>query len=194
MPQHKPMRHRPDTHFLPSFAKSHGCKPVDECEVGTLRSLGARPSQPKRLLRRSRQGGYASAFAVRSRLWPTKVGGFRPTKRVERCHGRKAVGLHLYPAAAWAVSTCRLILGRRGRDVRRIHRNRISLDGARDNRCYSALLSRGADHLIVSEKPLASFLARLAALFSIKVFIGFFLFCFLLSLPLLMLSTPYDCV
>jgi len=52
----------------------------------------------------------------------------------------------------------------------------------------------GADHLIVSEKPLASFLARLAALFSIKVFIGFFLFCFLLSLPLLMLATPYDCV
>ena len=48
--------------------------------MGTLRSLG--------------EGGYASAFAVRSRLWPTKVGGFRPTKRVERCHGRKAVGLH----------------------------------------------------------------------------------------------------
>src|SRR3990172_4260994 len=33
-------------HFLPSFAESHGCKPVDECEVGTLRSLGV--------------GGYAS--------------------------------------------------------------------------------------------------------------------------------------
>jgi len=49
--------------------------------VGTLRSLG--------------EGGYASAFAVRSRLRPTKVGGFRPTKRVERCHGRKAVGLHI---------------------------------------------------------------------------------------------------
>ena len=61
---------------LPSFAESHGCKPVDECEVGTLRSLG--------------EGGYASAFAVRSRLRPTKVGGFRPTKRVERCHGRPA--------------------------------------------------------------------------------------------------------
>jgi len=87
--------------LLPSFAESHGCKPVDECEVGTLRSLGARPSQPKRLLRRSRQGGYASAFAVRGRLRPTKAGGFRPTRRVERCHGRKAVGLHanqlLYP-------------------------------------------------------------------------------------------------
>jgi hypothetical protein len=66
--------------FLPSFAKGHGCKPVDECEVDTLRSLG--------------EGGYASAFAVRSRLRPTKVGGFRPTKRVEKCHGRKAVGLH----------------------------------------------------------------------------------------------------
>ena len=48
--------------------------------MGTLRSLG--------------EGGCASAFAVRSRLRPTKVGGFRPTKRVERCHGRKAVGLH----------------------------------------------------------------------------------------------------
>ena len=85
--------------ILPSFAEGHGCKPVDECEVGTLRSLGARPSQPKRLLRRSRQGGCASAFAVRSRLRPTKVGGFRPTKRVERCHGRKAVGLHSAPGA-----------------------------------------------------------------------------------------------
>ena len=49
-----------DAITLPSFAEGHGCKPVDECEVGTLRSLGARPSQPKRLLRRSRQGGYAS--------------------------------------------------------------------------------------------------------------------------------------
>ena len=54
--------------------------------MGSLRSLGARPSQPKRLLRRSRQGGCASAFAVRSRLRPTKVGGFRPTNRVERYH------------------------------------------------------------------------------------------------------------
>jgi hypothetical protein len=66
---------------LPSFAEGHGCKPVDECEVGTRRSLG--------------EGGCASAFAVRSRLRPTKVGGFRPTKCVERCHGRKAVGLHI---------------------------------------------------------------------------------------------------
>ena len=101
---------------------------------------------------------------------------------------------HFYPAAAWAVSTCRLIFGRRGRDVRRSRRNRISLDGMRDNRRYHALRSRGADHLIVSEKPLASFLAFLAALFSIKVFMGFFLLCFLVSLPLLMLATPYDCV
>ena len=37
---------------LPSFAD--GCEPVDECEEGILRSLG--------------EGGYASAFAVRSRL------------------------------------------------------------------------------------------------------------------------------
>ena len=65
---------------LPSFAESHGCKPVDQCEEGILRSLG--------------EGGYPSAFAVRSRLRPTQVGGFRPTKRVERCHGRKPVELH----------------------------------------------------------------------------------------------------
>ena len=99
-----------------------------------------------------------------------------------------------YRAAAWAVSACRLILGRRGRDVRRVRRYRTSIDRMRDNRRYPALLARGPDHLIVSEKPLASFLARLAALFSIKVFMGFFLLCFLLSLPLLMLATPYDCV
>src|SRR3990172_10803790 len=32
--------------------------------------------------------------------WRRRVrfGGFRPTKRVERCHGRKAVGLHGQPA------------------------------------------------------------------------------------------------
>jgi len=99
-----------------------------------------------------------------------------------------------YPAAAWAVSTCRLILGRRGRDARRIRRNRTSIDGMRDNRRYPALLARRPDHLTVSEKPLDSFLARLAARFSIKVFIGFFLSCFLVSLPLLMIATPYDCV
>src|SRR3990172_11628655 len=52
-------------------------KPVNECEVGTLRSLGARPSQPKRLLRRGRQGGGASAFAVPNRLRPAKGGGGR---------------------------------------------------------------------------------------------------------------------
>jgi hypothetical protein len=50
--------------FLPSFAEGHGCEPVDECEAGTRRSLG--------------EGGCASAFAVRSRLRPTEVGGFRP--------------------------------------------------------------------------------------------------------------------
>jgi hypothetical protein len=40
-------------------------------------------------------------------------------------------------------------------------------------------------HLLGSEKPLFSFLAFFAALFSIRVFWGFFLFCFLLSFPLL---------
>ncbi len=38
--------------------------------------------------------------------------------------------------------------------------------------------------------PLFSFLARFAALFSIKVLSGFFLLCFLLSVPLLMLNAP----
>src|SRR3972149_5936371 len=54
---------------LPSFAESQGCKPVDECEVGTLHSLGARPSQPKRLLRRSRQGGCASEGSALRSAW-----------------------------------------------------------------------------------------------------------------------------
>jgi hypothetical protein len=48
-----------------------------------------------------------------------------------------------------------------------------------------------SDYLIGSENPLFSFLALFAALFSIKVLTGFFLFCFLLSLPLLMLTAPY---
>jgi len=54
---------------FPSFAESHVCKPADEGEVSTLRSLGARPSQPKRLLRRSRQGGYASEGSARRSMW-----------------------------------------------------------------------------------------------------------------------------
>ena len=54
---------------LPSFAEGHGCKPEVECEVGTLRSLGARPSQPKRLLRRSRQGEYASEGSALRSMW-----------------------------------------------------------------------------------------------------------------------------
>src|SRR3990172_6862555 len=62
---------------LPSFAESRGFKSVDACEVGTLRSLGARPSQPKHLLRRSRQGGGASALARPRRLRPTEGGGVR---------------------------------------------------------------------------------------------------------------------
>jgi hypothetical protein len=53
------------------------------------------------------------------------------------------------------------------------------------------IVSQRSDHLIVSENPLFSFLALFAALFSIKVLTGFFLFCFLLSLPLLMLVAPY---
>src|SRR3970040_786125 len=40
---------------LPSFAEAHGCKPVDECEVGTLRSLG--------------EGGYASEGSARRSVW-----------------------------------------------------------------------------------------------------------------------------
>jgi hypothetical protein len=51
-------------------------------------------------------------------------------------------------------------------------------------------LSQRSDHLIVSENPLFSFLALFKALFSIKVLRGFFLFCFLVSLPLLMLAAP----
>ena len=39
--------------------------------------------------------------------------------------------------------------------------------------------------------PLFSFLALLAALFSIRVLCGFFFSSFFLSCPLLMLSTPY---
>jgi hypothetical protein len=50
--------------------------------------------------------------------------------------------------------------------------------------------SRRSTHLITSEKDWFSFLARFAALFSIKVFSGFFFSCFLLSLPLLMIATP----
>ena len=40
---------------LPSCAEGHGCKPVDECEVGTLRSLG--------------EGGCASEGSARRRVW-----------------------------------------------------------------------------------------------------------------------------
>ena len=41
------------------------------------------------------------------------------------------------------------------------------------------------------EKDLFSFFALFAALFSIKVFSGFFFSCFLLSWPLPMIATPY---
>ena len=43
------------------FARTFTLLREAEMNEGILRSLGARPSQPKRLLRRSRQGGYASA-------------------------------------------------------------------------------------------------------------------------------------
>ena len=51
---------------------------------------------------------------------------------------------------------------------------------------------RLSDHLVTIEKDLFSFLALFAALFSIRVFSGFFLFCFLLSLPLLMIVNPHS--
>src|SRR3990170_1201976 len=41
--------------LLPSFAESHGCKPVDECEVGTFRSLG--------------EGGCASEGSALGSVW-----------------------------------------------------------------------------------------------------------------------------
>lgn len=44
---------------------------------------------------------------------------------------------------------------------------------------------------MTSEKDAFSFFALFAALFSIKVLSGFFLFCFLLSLPLLMIVNPH---
>lgn len=48
-----------------------------------------------------------------------------------------------------------------------------------------------SDHLVTRAKDLFSFLALFAALFSIKVFNGFFFSFFRLSLPLLMMATPY---
>ncbi len=41
--------------LLPSFAEGHGFTPVDECEVGTLRSLG--------------EGGYASEGSAPRSIW-----------------------------------------------------------------------------------------------------------------------------
>ena len=59
---------------LPSFAESQGCKPVDECMVGTL-SVALAPGL------RSRSRCFCG---VGRRVC---FGGFRPTKRVERYHG-----------------------------------------------------------------------------------------------------------
>jgi hypothetical protein len=74
-------------------------------------------------------------------------------------------------------------------------RSKTFLEGAQDDRSYTEPLSKRSDHLIISdEKVLFSFLARFAALFSIKVLCGFFFSCFLLSLPLLMIATPYNWV
>ena len=53
-------------------------------------------------------------------------------------------------------------------------------------------LVRLSGHLVTIEKDLFSFLALFAALFSIKVFNGFFFSFFRLSLPLLMMATPYS--
>ena len=56
---------------------------------------------------------------------------------------------------------------------------------------YPALISQRQAHLLTSENPLFSFFAFFAALFSINVLSGFFLFWVLLSLPLLMVAAPY---
>jgi len=78
--------------------------------VGTLRSLGARPSQPKRLLRRSRQGGYASEGSARRSLWrgATAVRPWGSTAEVDR--GELNSGSHVVEknsdllVARWAAS------------------------------------------------------------------------------------------
>jgi len=75
-------------------------------------------------------------------------------------------------------------MGRCERAVGRRRGNRMSIDGMRDNDVIPHFAREAQDHLTLNEKPLASFLAFLAALFSIKVFSGFFLFCFLVSLAL----------
>ena len=61
--------------LLPSFAESHGCKPVDECEVGTLRSLG--------------DGGCASEGSALGSVW-------RGATAV-----RPSVGLHFNFSEGW---------------------------------------------------------------------------------------------
>jgi hypothetical protein len=84
-----------------------------------------------------------------------------------------------------------LTVGQAEREANLIPGSETSIEGAQDNRFYPAAFSQRSAYLIVSENPLFSFLALFAALFSIKVLSGFFLFCFLLSLPLLMLTAPY---
>ena len=88
-------------------------------------------------------------------------------------------------------SNFRLTFGQAELDAILIHCSKTSIEGAQDKQCYPAALLQRSDHLIVSENPLVSFLALFAALFSIKVLSGFFLFCFLLSLPLLIFAAPY---
>jgi hypothetical protein len=50
-----PRDYGPTDGILPSFAEGHGCKPVDECEVGTRRSLG--------------EGGCASEGSAPRSVW-----------------------------------------------------------------------------------------------------------------------------
>ena len=57
----------------------------------------------------------------------------------------------------------------------------------RQKRCYRLLIIGDG---VMLDIPLFSFLAFLAALFSIRVFMGFFFSSFFLSSPLLMVSTP----
>ncbi len=51
-------------------------------------------------------------------------------------------------------------------------------------------LEDGVPVYLLTENPLGFFFALFSALFSINVFCGFFLSCFLISLPLLMFVAP----
>jgi peptidoglycan/xylan/chitin deacetylase (PgdA/CDA1 family) len=117
---------------LPSFAEGHGCKPVDECEVGTLRSLSARPSQPKRLLRRSRQGGCASEGSARRSLWRGAT-AVRPWGSTWKILLRWVIAGALYYSGL--LSLYRLISGKRNPIILNYHR---VLDPAAHNEAVPA--------------------------------------------------------